>query len=207
LLNELPRRRRQDVLSRLASLPTARLEALLLDMNVNPADLDDVKEAVLGVESITTPADAIRYSFVRQDIREGRFNTTSLRVLYAALEPETCLAEIKYHSDDLRDAGGPIGSRFYDLLEVDFVGEVIDLRGLEATYPALVSIDKSGYPFCQQLGTAANVMGLDALYAPSARSNGGTCTPVFTEASVTNPVRVRRFRLFWDGHAVAHEPL
>lgn len=69
-----------------------------------------------------------------------------------------------------------------------FEGRIKDLRGKEKDWPLIVESDiDEAYSFCNRLGAEGMSEGLDALYAPSAREMGGTCTPIFRREAVSNP--------------------
>jgi hypothetical protein len=113
---------------------------------------------------------------------KGRFGDGKAPVFYSALNEETCVGEIEYYISKPPIVPFPC---FYQWLECKFSGNVTILNGKESTYPDLVSVDESGYGFCQALAATARNDNIHAFHAPSARHPGGTCAPVFFRANLS----------------------
>ncbi|HKY64552.1 MAG TPA: RES family NAD+ phosphorylase, partial [bacterium] len=74
--------------------------------------------------------------------------------------------------------------------------------GLDAA--KLVSQDESGYPYCQGLARQALKLEAQLLRAPSARHEGGFCTPIFDKTAVAKDeghLKYLRCTLHADGRA------
>ena len=187
--------------ARLVALPNAELDALLVSRSITLEDFDEVRDAVIGIGAVITAQDAIKQTFARSEISAQRYNTANFSVFYTAVARETCVAEISYHLGSTIQQSGP---RYYQFLEVTFGGNVLNLLGRESDFPDIVSPTNAGYPFCQRLASDARAAGLDALFAPSARHNAGTCVPIFTENSISNPVVNGNAQFNYDGAAITH---
>jgi len=202
MLDRLTRARRADKVYRLASLSDESLEAILLDFGVGVEDLDDVRDAAIKSSAVVSPEDAIRISFERDSFWPGRFNRETYGVYYAAAETGTCIEEVKHYQNSVMS--GQSSARYYRFIAAHFEGAMVDLRGQEQEFPQLISQDKSGYPFCQDLADAARQTGLDAFYTRSARRSDGTCIPVFAQGSLQSPSLEGGVRYYWNGASVSH---
>ena len=189
MLEEFRRDSRHEAVLKLASLPKSSIEEALLRRGLNPSSIEDAKAVLALVSTPVTPNDVVGYSFTKHGappiFGKGRFGDGSFPVFYTALERETCEEEIKHH---LQEAIATVPfTRFYQLITCEFSGVVLDLCGKERDHPDLVSKTESGYPFCQALARTARSSGIEAFHTPSARRNGGICTPVFSHSSLANP--------------------
>jgi hypothetical protein len=104
----------------------------------------------------------------------------SAPVYYAALEERTCVEELRHHQGRALQPG-----KYFAMVSCWFDGIVLLLRGHENSYPDLTSETEGGYPFCQRLAIEARSK-VDALHAPSAREESGTCVPVFSEQTLSD---------------------
>jgi hypothetical protein len=205
MLERYGRNERSDETVRLAAVPRESLEAILLELGIGIEDFADVRDAVIAAKIVVTPQDVIRNSFERNSFRAGRFNRDTYGVYYAALEPETCTAEITYHLlKDAADSG--FSPRYYRFIGARFVGSAVDLCGSSEELSFLISKDEAGYPLCQLLADEARNTGVDAFYTSSARREGGTCVPVFVQAGIRNPVLLSGMRFYWDGQSIVSHP-
>jgi hypothetical protein len=202
MLDRLERERRTDQVSRLASLPYESLEAILLDLGIGIEDLDEVRDAAVKNNVVVTPEDVVRFSFQRDRFWPGRFNRETYGVYYAALEPQTCIEELRHHRK--KSITAQSSAQYYRFIFARFDGFSVDLRGQEEVHPELISKDESGYPFCQDLADAARATGIDGFYTFSARQPSGTCVPVFSQGAVHAAALGGGVRFYWDGSAVAH---
>lgn len=116
----------------------------------------------------------------------GRFSDGSIRIFYAALEPETAQAEVTYHF--VRYALGN-GSKqrvaFYKHIRCRFAGTVADLRSKVQEWHFLTG-DQSYYEKCQELTRKAMELRLDGFYTPSARKEEGTNVPIFKRETLSS---------------------
>jgi hypothetical protein len=202
MLDQLERKRRTNQDSRLASVPQESLEAILLELGVGIEDLDEVRDAAVKNNVVVTPEDVVRFSFQRDHFWPGRFNRETYGVYYSALEPRTCIEELRYHRKNSIRAQSP--AQYYRFIFAEFDGLSVDLRGQEEAHPELISKDESGYPFCQNLADAARAANIDGFYTSSARQQGGTCVPVFSQAALRTPAIGGGVRFYWNGSTVAN---
>jgi hypothetical protein len=207
LLETCVREERSDTILKLASLPKARIETILLARGLDPGSIADAKEALARVDAPITPKEAVDYSFQRRGdpsiFGKGRFGDGTAPVFYAALEKETCQAEVKHHAE--KEAAVDALPRFYHLLACDFKGLVAILIGKEVEHPELISPTEEGYPFCQALARRAREARVRSFYTRSARHPAGTCTPVFARPNVTNERTIERMVLVRSGGEVRYE--
>ncbi len=183
MIDEFESGRQTVRVARLVSLPKKSLNVQLLERNIAAEDIEDVASAVQAVEPIMTAEDAINFTFTRTPIPAQRYNTSRFRVLYTAVERETCIAELRHHVGRFVEEGAP---RFFQVIEATANGSMVELCGYEEDYPELVSPTDAGYPFCQALALEAMEAGHHALRAPSARAQGGKCVPIFYRDNVSD---------------------
>lgn len=191
---------KSEQIKKLAAVPSRSLAALLLLRGIPEESIQDTLE---GLEEIGTPItveDAVAWPFkpdlaAETPYRYGQFSDgREYPVYYAALDRQTCLAEIAHHlqTDIQRTGDFP---RFYFLIESAFSGEACELVGLEQTYPDLTSQTETGYPFCQELARGERARGSTALQTRSARDPNGVCVPVFSQQSITLHQKSQSVRL------------
>jgi hypothetical protein len=209
LLDECPREHRTEIVLKLASLPRASIDSILLSRGIDPASIADAKAALALVRTPLTAKEAVDYSFEKHGsppmYGTGRFGNGSTPVFYAALAEETCRAEVAHHlRDKIALASFP---RFYHLLECDFAGIVVDLHGKEIEHPELISPTEDGYPFCQALANDARKAGAHSFHTPSARHAHGTCTPVFARSKLTGERAAARAMFVPDSSRLRYERL
>jgi hypothetical protein len=122
---------------KLASLPRASIDVVLLRRGIDSGSIADAKEALASVGMPITPKEAVEYSFKKHGTPptygKGRFGDGSAPVFYAALTEQTCAVEIRYHINQAMVAGA--FPRFYDLLACDFTGIVVILNGKQLDHP------------------------------------------------------------------------
>lgn len=121
---------------------------------------------------------------------QSRFSDGTVPVYYSALERDTTRAEMKHHSR-LRLLGMgrlPGASVFLREVRCQFTGRAKDLRREVGAIPHLIGEKADGaYDTCNAIAAEVRAAGLDALMTQSARSEVGTCLPVFTKHSLSNP--------------------
>jgi RES domain-containing protein len=120
--------------------------------------------------------------------RVSRYSDGTWGVLYAAESEETALREalfhmMKFYREELRSGPLHVQRRVLSLQAKS--EQAVDLTREEGlNREALVSLDESGYPYCQGLAREAMDSNAQLLRAPSARHKGGHCTPIFDQAAV-----------------------
>lgn len=129
----------------------------------------------------------------------NRFNGPSRGAWYAALDVETCLAEVAFHMTRfLADSGISDAAIDYAELHASFAGEFLDLR-TRPDHPALNPAIEAGYPEGNRLADAALAQGLNGILYPSVRHAGGTCIAALVPHAVQSVAQGDMWRLTWAG--------
>jgi len=129
----------------------------------------------------------------------NRFNGPSRGAWYAALDVETCLAEVAFHMTRfLADSGITDAAIDYAELHASFAGEFLDLRA-RPHHPALNPDVEAGYPEGNKLADAALAQGLNGILYPSVRHTGGTCIAALVPHAVQSVAQGDMWRLTWVG--------
>ena len=194
---------------RLASVADDTVAEMLLQRGIEPENVRDFLDLISPADVTVTPADALDNAFRAREDRPspfppGRFGDGTHPVYYSALEERTCKEELSFH---LRATDQSRHPRFYSLIQCRYQGMTVDLRGRQADYPDLVSDTKRGYPFCQMLARQALKNGTDAFFTASARHHDGTCVPVFTRTSLSDPAVIQNYRATVGADGVAFSEL
>ncbi|MFZ4712561.1 MAG: RES family NAD+ phosphorylase [Bacteriovoracaceae bacterium] len=108
-------------------------------------------------------------------------------VFYAALEIETSIKEVLFHTlNDFHDRKKAMKEDYFirdrKMIRIGFKGNLIDLTN---TGELKDEITKESYVTCQSLGGQCSKNSVDALLTPSARSNG-TCIPILNPKSINS---------------------
>ena len=141
----------------------------------------------------------INASFAYWKPREpNRFNARR-GAWYAALEVETCLAEVAFHmSDFLAKSGVWKGVADYAEMFASMAGEFVDLRG-RPDHSCLDPDAAIGYPVGNAIADAARAQGLNGVIYPSVRRPGGTCVVALWPHAVQSVAQGALYRLEWSG--------
>lgn len=144
----------------------------------------------------------INASFAYAKPREpNRFNGENRGAWYAALEVETCLAEITFHMTEFLGRTGHFEATVeYAEMFCSLSGDFLDLRPLPS-HPALHPDKAIGYPEGNALAAQARAQGLNGIIYPSVRHPGGTCLAVLRPAAVQSVRQGDVYRLVWSGDA------
>lgn len=137
-----------------------------------------------------------------QNALKGRFSDGSRGVFYAAAEEDTALAEVAHHFVrdclyDLEKSSDLFLDRVVDKrvvrLELD-VKNIRDFRPYRTERPELIA---DSLDYCQQLGRLCRQGGISLVLTPSARTERGTCMPIFSESALPyDQVRTLRYYHF-----------
>lgn len=194
MLDDCPIAREHATVQRLASIPesTASVSSMLLRRGSRAEDVSDVLPIVAGMTpfSLEEVIDDVFRAREGTDrpFREGRFSDGSFGVYYSALDEDTCREEVAYHLHEaVADLDHDPDPRSFRVIECSYDGTTANLLGKETKHQDLVSVTKSGYPFCQDLGRKAVDRGLDGFLTASARKPDGVCVPVFRRTSLAEP--------------------
>ncbi|MBX3565586.1 MAG: RES family NAD+ phosphorylase [Sphingomonas sp.] len=183
-----------DDLAALAEIEGATSNRLLAQ-NRGTADVQ-AYELVYGVPH----AAFINASFAYAKPREvNRFNGAERGAWYAALDLETCLAEVRHHlTEALAQTGVFEATVDYAELHASFAGEFVDLRG-HADHVCLHPDKNVGYPAGNALADAARARGLNGIIYPSVRHVGGVCIAALFPHAVQSVAQGDVYRMTWRG--------
>lgn len=129
----------------------------------------------------------------------GRFNPADRGAWYAALDVQTCIAEVGYHlGQALADAGDFDAVVEYGEMIASMSGVFVDLRELPG-HPCLDSDPVAGYPAGNALAAQARAEGHNGVIYPSVRHEGGTCIAALWPNVVQSVAQGAIWRLTWTG--------
>ena len=129
----------------------------------------------------------------------NRFNPANRGAWYAALDVETCIAEVGYHLTNALAAVGDFNTSVeYGEMIASMSGVFIDLRS-GADHPSLNPDPTIGYPAGNALAQQARAAGHNGIIYPSVRYKGGTCLAALWPNVVQSVVQGAMFRLTWSG--------
>lgn len=129
----------------------------------------------------------------------NRFNGPNRGAWYAALDAETCLAEVGFHlTNALADAGDFNATVEYAEMFCSLAGEFLDLRE-RPDHLALGPDKASAYPVGNALAAKARASGLNGIIYPSVRKPSGTCIVALRPAAVQAVRQGAVYRMTWRG--------
>lgn len=183
-----------DELAALAEIEGATSNRLMAQ-NRGTADVQPY-ELVYGVPH----AAFINASFTYAKPREAnRFNGAERGAWYAALDVETCFAEVRHHlTEALAQTGVFEAVVEYAELHASFAGEFVDLRQ-HIDHLCLHPEKGIGYPAGNVLADAARARGLNGIIYPSVRHAGGTCIAALFPHAVQSVAQGDVYRMTWRG--------
>lgn len=128
----------------------------------------------------------------------NRFNDSSRGAWYAALDVDTCIAEVSFHMTGfLAQTGVYEGTVDYAELFASLAGQYLDLRGHD--HPSLNADTSLGYPAGNALAATVRVAGINGIVYPSVRNTGGTCFAVLWPHAVQSVAQGSVYRMSWTG--------
>lgn len=129
----------------------------------------------------------------------NRFNGPGRGAWYAALNVETCLAEVSFHLANFLARTGVYEAQVdYAEMFASVAGEYLDLR--ERTNHACLHPDPAiSYPVGNALADAVRAEGLNGIIYPSVRHSGGTCVVALWPHAVQSVAAGDIYRLSWAG--------
>lgn len=211
MLENLALKTEQLNVIRLSAVRDTAVERLLR-RGISPESLPEILERLREQKIVFEPSQVIDKVFEPSTNRKHatpfaktRFTDGEKAVFYSALENETSIEEVRYHqvrSGEFSDLENTPTAppRYFSLYETDFDGTVLDLFQIQANCPELTSEDESGYPKCRQIAEEARRRSINAFRTPSARRQGGTCTPVFDRQSLEDVPRLKHHGRFINDH-------
>ena len=163
---------------------------------VEPAQLQDSKEAVFGVAQ----SRIINATFAYPHERGGRFNSPKRGAWYAGFDLVASQIEVAWHKTRaLLDVGRLEESLAYDDCLADFGGAFHDVREDSNREKYL---DPHSYSESQALAESLIEQGSSGIIYPSVRHDGGNCIVCFRPALVGNVRKSARYRFIWSGSVV-----
>lgn len=142
----------------------------------------------------------INASFAYAKPREpNRFNPADLGAWYAALDPQTCVAEVGHHlTKALADAGDFSAVVEYGEMLSSMAGVFVDLR--QRSDDGSLDPDPAvGYPVGNAVAAATRAAGHNGIIYPSVRRTSGTCVVALWPNVVQSVVQGGMYRLTWSG--------
>ena len=181
-----------DALSEIEGATSARLRAQEIG-----AERLDRRELVFGIPHANFINAAFSYWLPRD---RNRFNGPGRGAWYAAIEFETSLAEVSFHMErELANVGDFHAMVDYAELYASFVGDFVDVRGLNPTPDFLDPDTGRSYPLGNQFADAVRAAGHYGIVYPSVRREGGTCVVALIPHAVQSVAQGRVVRVAWTG--------
>lgn len=138
----------------------------------------------------------------------NRFNGPGRGAWYAALDTETCIAEVSFHmTRELQRVNDLNAVVDYAEMFASFAGEFADLRGISPRPEGLHPEPGIGYPAGNRLAETARAQGLNGIVYPSVRHQPGVCLVALWPSAVQSVAQGAVVRLTWSGEpapAVSH---
>lgn len=182
----------------------------------HPADLEAVyavealtnprlREAVGARQALPTPdritglgAGLIMAPFTHRSAQGARFSTGAFGAYYAAPSRPTAIAESVYHRERfLRATAQPAMELTMRVLLATVRGELLDLRGAQATHAALY--DPSDYAASQAFAITQCAQGAAGVVYDSVRDTTGACVALWRPRFVTSCRQGAHLGYLWDG--------
>ncbi len=180
-----------DALAEIEGATSARLQA-----EHHGSGTIDQRELVHGVPQASFINAAFAYSKPRE---RNRFNGPDRGAWYAALDVETCIAEVAYHMTEFLARTEKFTATVeYAEMHASLAGAYVDLRPTPG-HRCLDPDPEVGYPAGNALADAARARGLNGIVYPSVRHPGGTCFAVLWPHAVQSVAAGDLYRLTWDG--------
>lgn len=156
----------------------------------------NAKEFVFGVPHARFVNAAFAYSRPRE---LNRFNGPGRGAWYAALEVDTCLAEVVFHMTDFLARAGEFRAVVeYVEMHASLAGEFLDLRSAPG-HPALDPDPAVAYAVGNALADAVRAQGHNGIIYPSVRRAGGTCFAALWPSAVQSVAQGAYWRVEWNG--------
>jgi RES domain-containing protein len=130
----------------------------------------------------------------------NRFNGPGRGAWYAALDTDTCVAEVSFHMtrelQRVKDFNAIVD---YAEMFASFAGEFADLRGVAPRPECLHAEPTIGYPAGNRLAETVRARGLNGIVYPSVRHASGTCLVALWPSAVQSVAQGIVLRLTWSG--------
>jgi RES domain-containing protein len=157
----------------------------------------DSRELVYGIPE----ADLINAAFSHWLPRSlNRFNGPGRGAWYAALELETCVAEVSFHMErELASISDFNAAVDYAEMFASFIGDFVDLRDVKPRPAFLHPNPSRSYKAGNILADSVRAAGHYGIVYPSLRRPGGTCLVALVPHAVQSVTHGRVIRLTWSG--------
>lgn len=184
----------QDELDLLAEIEGATSGRLVAEERGTAAL--SASELVHGVAHAKFINASFAYAKPRQIMR---FNPSDRGAWYAALDVETCIAEVGFHlTRALAEVGDFNAVVEYGEMIASMAGVFVDLRRA-ADHASLDPDPAVGYPAGNLVAAQARSADLNGIIYPSVRHPGGTCIVALWPNVVQSVVQGGMHRLTWSG--------
>ena len=181
-----------SALEKIEGATSARLHA-----QQRGTDRLDARELVYGIPAAQFINAAFSYWLPRS---LNRFNGPGRGAWYAALELETCVAEVSFHMErELTNISDFNATVDYAELFASFIGDFVDLRGAKPRPRFLDPHPSRSYKAGNVFGESVRAAGHYGIVYPSARRDGGTCLVALVPHAVQSVAQGRVIRLNWTG--------
>lgn len=128
----------------------------------------------------------------------SRFSDGAYGVLYAALDFDTAVAEVKQQREAFMAATGQKPQRIdMRVILMNLDGDLHDLRGSSFEDQTIEGLKRS-----REAGAELRSAGSNGIIFESSLRLGGTCVAVFRPPVLTNCRQERHFGFIWDGSAI-----
>jgi hypothetical protein len=133
----------------------------------------------------------------------NRFNGPGRGAWYAALDAETCVAEVSFHvTRELERVSDFRATVDYAQMLASFAGDFADVRELKPRPACLHPDPEIGYPAGNRLAEAARGRGLNGIVYPCVRHPPATCLVALWPTVVQSVAQGSMLRLVWSGSRV-----
>jgi RES domain-containing protein len=130
----------------------------------------------------------------------NRFNGPSRGAWYAALDFETCVAEVSFHMErELANISDFNATVDYAEVFASFIGDFIDLRQADPKPDFLDPDPARSYEPGNRFTDSVRAAGHYGIVYPSQRRPGGTCLVALVPHAVQSVAQGRVIRLAWTG--------
>jgi RES domain-containing protein len=162
------------------------------------ADRLDSRELVYGIPHAHFINAAFSYWLPRS---LNRFNGPGRGAWYAAIEIETCIAEVSFHMErELANISDYNAIVDYAEIFASFIGDFVDLHGMNPRPGFLDPNPDKGYKAGNLFADSVRSAGHYGIVYPSTRHVAGTCLVALVPHAVQSVAQGRVIRLVWTGH-------
>jgi len=130
----------------------------------------------------------------------NRFNGPGRGAWYAALDIQTCIAEVTFHiTRELGRVNDFNAAIEYTEMFASFAGEFVDMRSVTPRPDCLHPDPAVSYPAGNAVADLARIRGYNGIVYPSVRHEGGTCLVAIWPSAVQSVAQGRVLRVLWTG--------